>query len=172
MKQNTGNQPHEVFLALYHGERDGAWYQPSVVLARFSDWAIRKATRGRFSHCEIAVKTGNLRFTCYSSSIRDGGVRMRIMPLPADKWTLIPLGNSPDLYQRIRQIFKEEAGKPYDWQGALGIILPFRQRGKKWFCSELCAQMIGLPESWRYSPNNLASLYQGSFRSLALLKPF
>lgn len=29
---------------------------------------------------------------------------------------------------------------------------------RRWFCSEWCAAALGLPESWRWSPNDLAAI--------------
>ena len=36
-----------------------------------------------------------------------------------------------------------------------------RERATKWFCSEWCGTALGLPESWRFSPNDLAQLAKG-----------
>ena len=44
-----------VYLALYKGRRDGAWYRPGVAAARLSDWIIRTLTGSQYSHCELAV---------------------------------------------------------------------------------------------------------------------
>lgn len=38
---------------------------------------IAKATRGEYSHCEIAVRLPDGQFDCYTSSHRDGGVRCK-----------------------------------------------------------------------------------------------
>ena len=43
--------------------------------------AIRWWTGSQYSHCELVV-----RGTCYSSTIRDGGVRAKVMALPSDRW--------------------------------------------------------------------------------------
>lgn len=78
----------QIYLALYKGRRDGTGIQ--VQAARLTDWATRRLTRGIYSHCEIAVALDSGRFECYSASIRDGGVRRKTMPLPPDKWDLLP----------------------------------------------------------------------------------
>ena len=44
-----------VYLAIYKGRRDGAWYRPGVAAARLSDWIIRTLTGSPYSHCELAV---------------------------------------------------------------------------------------------------------------------
>ena len=82
-----------IYLALYKGRRDGAWYKPSIAAARLSDWTIRTFTQSIYSHCELAIAREDGQYDCYSSSIRDGGVRMKTMKLPADKWDLIEKDN-------------------------------------------------------------------------------
>lgn len=86
---------YKVYLALYKGS-GGSLYD------RLTDWLIRKITKGKYSHCEIAVKK-ETNFTdrydceeyyeCYSSSVRDGGVRKKVIHLDDGKWDLIKLNN-------------------------------------------------------------------------------
>ena len=144
-----------VYLALYKGHRDGAWYQPKVSAARLGDWLIRTFTRSPYSHCEIAVNKGNGQYACYSASLRDGGVRCKTMPLPDDKWDLIPIRDA-DAYDRVWALYQNTRGAKYDFGGALGVVLPIRQAAQKWFCSEWCAAALGLPWEERVSPNSLA----------------
>ena len=145
-----------VYLALYKGRRDGVWYQPKVAAARLSDWIIRTLTRSPYSHCEIAVDKGNGQYNCYSASIRDGGVRLKTMPLPADKWDLIPV-NQQDAYIDVLNYFAQTRGKPYDFIGACGVVLGIKGSLKKWFCSEWCAAALGVQYPDRYSPQALAN---------------
>ncbi len=145
----------KICLALYKGRRDGTGTQ--VWAARFSDWLTRKLTRGQYSHCEIAVDTGAAQFECYSSSIRDGGVRMKTMPLPSEKWDLIELPDvAGSLKTNLAAVFAQTQGQRYDLAGALGVVFKTRQRSGRWFCSEWCGQVLGLSEPWRFSPNDLA----------------
>lgn len=156
-----------VYLALYKGRRDGAWYQPKVAAARLSDWIIRTLTRSPYSHCELAVlipppdgdPDDHAVFDCYSSSIRDGGVRMKTMTLPADKWDLIPI-NQFDAYIDVLNYFAQTRGKPYDFIGACGVVLGIKDSLKKWFCSEWCAAALGLQYPDRYSPQALADWFR------------
>ncbi|SMB82389.1 hypothetical protein SAMN05660772_02091 [Pasteurella testudinis DSM 23072] len=143
-----------VYLALYKGRKTGN--NPTALLARFSDWFTRKLTRGEYSHCEIAYLSYDGNYCCRSASIRDGGVRQKIMPLPPDKWDLIPVELDED---RLIWFFYRTQGKRYDWFGAVGIVLPFRHAKSKYFCSEWCAEMLELEKPEQYSPNDLAALY-------------
>ena len=73
----------QIYLALYRGHRSGSGLK--VWLARATDWLTRILTRGQYSHAEIVVREHPQAsvYTCYSASIRDKGVRCKVMPLPA-----------------------------------------------------------------------------------------
>ena len=151
----------KIYLALYKGRRDGSGAR--VCAARFSDWLTRKLTRGIYSHCEISVDAGGGQFECYSSSIRDGGVRCKTMPLPAAKWDLIELPSVspqglPMVAGSLKTLFAQTQGQRYDLPGVLGVVFKTRQRSGRWFCSEWCGQVLGLSEPWRFSPNDLAAV--------------
>lgn len=155
----------QVYLALYKGKRDGKWYQPSVFQARLCDWLIRKLTKGIYSHCEIAFERSESLYSCYSSSIRDGGVRSKIMPLPADKWDLIPIPNNlqfeNELINRIIAYYDLTKNARYDWFGAIGIVFGIPHDCSKFFCSEWCMNAISNSnEGWRFSPNDLAAIFK------------
>lgn len=47
----------KVYLALYKGRKSGR--TPKALAMRLADWVIRKATRGIYSHCEIALALGD-----------------------------------------------------------------------------------------------------------------
>lgn len=146
-----------VYLALYKGRRDGAWYRPGVAAARVSDWIIRTLTGSPYSHCELAVPCADGQYDCYSSSIRDGGVRLKTMPLPPEKWDLIPVDASPEqVYEALAATF----GAKYDWAGATGVIARWRHDKRKYFCSEWCAMALGLANPERFCPGSLATYLQ------------
>ena len=143
----------KIYLALYKGRRDGAWYRPGVAAARLSDWIIRTLTGSPYSHCELAVPCADGQYDCYSSSIRDGGVRLKTMPLPSEKWDLIPVDASPEqVYEALAATFAAK----YDWLGATGVIARWRHDKRKWFCSEWCAWTLGLSNPERFCPGSLA----------------
>ena len=146
-----------VYLALYKGRRDGAWYKPSVATARVSDWIIRKLTGSPYSHCELALPHGNGQYDCCSSSIRDGGVRVKGMPLPSEKWDLIPVDVSPE---QVYAALVATIGAKYDWAGATGVIARWRHDKRKYFCSEWCAMALGLANPERFCPGSLAAYLQ------------
>ena len=146
-----------VYLAIYKGRRDGAWYRPGVAAARLSDWIIRTLTGSPYSHCELAVPCADGQYDCYSSSIRDGGVRLKGMPLPPEKWDLIPV---PATEAQVRAAFETTRGAKYDWLGATGVIARWRHDKRKYFCSEWCAMALGLANPERFCPGSLAAYLQ------------
>lgn len=143
----------KVYLALYKGRKSGR--SPKALAMRFADWVIRKATRGIYSHCEIAVALGDGVFECYSSSLRDGGVRCKVMRLPSDKWDLIEINKAGT---SVSAFFVATQSCGYDWLGVVGFPWGLNMRDK-WFCSEWCAYVLGLPKPHRYTPSGLAVLF-------------
>ena len=145
-----------IYLALSKGRRDGSGWR--VWCARATDWLTRVLTRGQYSHCEIAMRlpetADGQEYECYSASIRDKGVRCKVMPLPSAKWDLIPLPD--DVGGRLATLWAQTKGQGYDLPGAFGVVFGLRENRRRWFCSEWVGKALGLPESWRFSPNDLA----------------
>ena len=160
-------EPNVIYLALYKGRRDGSGWR--VRMARFTDWLTRILTRGQYSHAEIAVQEHPQAsvYTCYSASIRDKGVRCKVMPLPAAKWDLIPLPSAPEAHEQLQRLWTSTEGQGYDLMGALGIAFGLPQNRRRWFCSEWCATALGLPDSWRWSPNDLAVIVPALYKEEA-----
>ena len=148
----------QIYLALYRGHRSGSGLK--VWLARATDWLTRILTRGQYSHAEIVVREHPQAsvYTCYSASIRDKGVRCKVMPLPSAKWDLIPLLSTPEAHEQLQRVWTATEGQGYDLMGALGIAFGLPQNRRRWFCSEWCAAALGLPDGWRWSPNDLAAI--------------
>ena len=142
-----------IYLALYRGRRDGSGWR--VWVARFTDWLTRILTRGQYSHAEIAIRLPETaEYECYSASLRDGGVRMKTMPLPSAKWDLIALPDS--VGGRLEALWSQTQGQGYDLLGAFGVVFGLPENRRRWFCSEWVGAALGLSESWRFSPNDLA----------------
>ena len=145
-----------IYLALYHGHRGGTGWR--VWAARFTDGLTRILTRGRYSHCEIAIRLAGQdsepQYECYSASLRDKGVRRKTMPLPSAKWDLIPLPDS--VGGRLETLWAQTQGQGYDLPGAFGVVFGLPENRRRWFCSEWVGAALGLSESWRFSPNDLA----------------
>lgn len=160
----------KVYLAMYKAE--GNWVNK----------VIRLFTGKPYSHCEIFVEDGmfdtvfdenweRIRvwrpcYKAYSSSPRDGGVRMKEISKPSrircneyngefkpENWDLIPLPTVSG--QKIEDFYQKTRGKKYDFFGAIGVVLGIREKPNRWYCSEWCYQAI-TGEHKQLSPNELA----------------
>ncbi|MBS0474700.1 MAG: hypothetical protein JSR28_06075 [Proteobacteria bacterium] len=111
-------------------------------------------TRSPYSHCELVVGD-----ECYSSSIRDGGVRRKRIDISGEHWTVVPLLHVNPL--AVSQLYASTKGAGYGWLDLLAqqvLRTPFEDRNR-WFCSEWVASALGLarPETW--TPGMLAEHY-------------
>lgn len=138
---------NKIYLACYHGKASKRWH-------RICDGITKFFTRGKYSHCELAIHLCDNKYKCYSSSYRDGGVRVKTMTLDPVKWDLIPLDITPTQLERY---FNATKGSHYDLLGALGVVSGLRQHKDKYFCSEWCFNALtGGQEGWRFSPVQLS----------------
>jgi len=115
--------------------------------------------KGQYSHCELVLQTSKGVSLCASSSLMDGGVRLKHIVLDPEHWDLVEVGGSPAKAWAWATEHEEER---YDVLGLLGFMWR-RQSGeqRKWFCSEAVAAMLGMPEPWRFDPMTLYSALTG-----------
>lgn len=140
-----------VYLAFYKYKRPCKTWQDT--LFRVFDEVTRFFTHGKYSHCELAIPCGNNEFVCYTSSNRDDGVRIKQMPLPADKWDLVEI--SEYNLRHIFELYYRTQGLKYDLCGAIGVVTRFGNVHDRYFCSEWCAEALELPNPHKFSPNSL-----------------
>lgn len=134
-------------LALYIGK--GSW----------KDAIVRWITRSPYSHVELAdldcVIGGET--LCFSASPRDGGVRCKVIDLRTGHWEIVPIGQP---VPRAFDLANSEDGKGYDWFGL--VFSQFfnwrRQDKRRWSCSELIADALGLPRPAMWSPGDLKAM--------------
>lgn len=153
----------EIYLAFYKGTGP-SFYD------RMVDGAIRLFTKGEYSHVELAVKKDVTRedgsvatvYECYSSSPRDGGVRVKEISVDnPEQWLLCKLNFTDE--EKIKAYYEKTKGKKYDLRGALGVVLGFRQKKNRYFCSEWCFNALEDSEDgWRFSPNHLEAVFRNA----------
>ena len=117
---------------------------------RLASWWLR----GPYSHCELILGTDHNGLSiCASSSMMDGGVRIKHMHLNPDHWDLVPVsGDAHDAWHWLAQ----HHGDGYDYLGLVGFIARVLGHDKaRWVCSEAVAAMLGLPDAWRFDPCSL-----------------
>lgn len=121
----------------------------SRIGARLIHWWTNSA----YSHCELAV--GGL---CYSSSIMDKGVRAKAIELESDKWDVIDLPRADAA--AVVDYFAKTDSNTYGWFSLVASQLFNRDQAdnNSQFCSEWCANALGLPNPSTYSPKTLADI--------------
>lgn len=139
-----------VYLALYKGKGTAM------------NALVRYFTKSAYSHCEIAIDTkdGYGNFHCYSASLRDGGVRHKTMPLPKEKWHLIPVLLSPEW---VKRFYGNTQGKKYDFLGVIGTVLGIPHSKSRYFCSEWAAECLGYHRPASYTPCTLSKKVKAEY---------
>jgi hypothetical protein len=140
-----------IFLASYKGTLSG-W-------KGLVNRGIRFFTKSIYSHSEICFGDPFASpVDCLTSTGLEGGVRIKRMMLNPAKWDLVALHNVSE--SDARNFFLENYGCPYDLTGTVRTVLPFvgREHPSRWFCSEVCAAVMGLSEPWRMHPGVLHSV--------------
>ena len=117
---------------------------------RLTAWWLR----GPYSHCELVLGTdAQGRAICASSSLMDGGVRVKHMHLDPAHWDVIDVAGSA---AAARDWLQVHHGQGYDVLGLVGFIARVLGHDKaRWVCSEAVAAMLGLPDAWRFDPCSL-----------------
>ena len=131
-----------------------AGYRPHK-LTDLAGYAIAAWTRSPYSHCEVVIDD-----ICYSSSLRDGGVRAKRIDLSGAHWDVVP---APRVnVERALAVFATLKDRPYGYFDLVSqhvLRMPVKPGGGV-VCSDLCAAMLGLPRSYEYSPGSLMALVQ------------
>ncbi len=119
---------------------------------RITSWWLR----GPYSHCELILGTGaNGLAICASSSLRDGGVRVKHMELKPGHWDVIEVGGSAD---SAWAWLRAHHGQGYDLLGMFGLMARvLGQDQSRWVCSEAVGAMLGIPDAWRFDPCSLCA---------------
>ena len=129
-------------------------------LAARVGWAcVRAVQRGeyrRVTHVEsILDEHGDGTVTIASSSLRDGGVRAKRVVLTPGHWLIADV-RLWDV-DAARAFLGATDGMPYDLFGAVATVLPTRQTGTSYFCSEwVAAPFLRSPHT--FGPAHLAAI--------------
>lgn len=141
-----------IYLAFYRGE------------GRFlSDTLVQWVTRSEFSHCELFTSDvppchGDT-FRCISAVGKRGGVCIRDITFRPGAYEFVAVPWAPqDTLDRAAQYI----GKGYDYWGLLmtQFINMRRHTPDRWFCSKLCAKVMGFADAHTYSPGDLKRIVE------------
>jgi hypothetical protein len=126
--------------AFYKGTRPG--------IAGLYNRLIRFWEPGDYSHVELIFSDG----LSGSSSLIDGGVRLKPIDFDDGKWDFIDLPASFE--EKARQWFENHIGCKYDLLGQFHFVLsPVKGQNDKYWCNEAVLYALGAPAPWRYGPN-------------------
>ena len=117
---------------------------------RLTSWWLR----GPYSHVELVLGYDEAgQAICASSSMMDGGVRVKHMRLDPEHWDLVDVSGSADA---AWSWLRKHEGAGYDYLGLLGFVARVIGHSKSRFvCSEAVAEMLGIPDGWRFDPCSL-----------------
>ncbi len=109
---------------------------------------------GPYSHVELVLGYDQAgQAICASSSMMDGGVRVRHMTLNPEHWDIVPVSGSADAAWAWLNKYK---GAGYDYLGLLGFVARVLGHDKlRFVCSEAVAEMLGMSDGWRFDPCSL-----------------
>lgn len=119
-------------------------YGDTRLFSRFICWV----RGGDVSHCEVIHHTVADVHACVSSSWVDGGVREKIMPLPAHKWRIYEVVGDP---LRVRAWLEQHDQEVYGWRKLLVFVTGLRLRGGP-TCSSATADMLGMDADELFCP--------------------
>ncbi len=88
---------------------------------------------------------------CVSASFLDGGVRSKVIDLPASKWRIYEVPGDP---AEVKLWLSLHQGQRYDWPAFIGFTALRRFKGlsQRWFCSEVVAVLLSLRAPHRFDP--------------------
>lgn len=128
------------------------FYKGSAPHATMWDKLICLVTNSKYSHVEISFENIDESYKCWSSSNRDGGIRTKWIQIDKESWDIFPIVSEIN-----EEWFLQHKSEKYDYIGLLGTLTntDWFSSSTKWFCSECIAEVLGLKDSWKYSPEDL-----------------
>lgn len=122
--------------------------------ARIGNRLIADLTDGPYSHVEVILETGKDGWAlCLSSSMMDGGVRVKLINTASANWDIVTVRTSMTTDDAWAW-FHAHSNAKYDYAGALRYRLPLlKQNPRKKYCSEVVCEILKMDRS--YHPNGL-----------------
>jgi len=121
-------------------------HEKDSIFVRLGWFLTRLTQRGRFrnvTHAEAVLEQhDDGTVTIGSSSLREGGVRMKRCTLDRSSWLLRDV--KPWDATKAKQWFIQHQGEPYDARGAVATVLPaIGGDPNKRFCHEAIGEAVG-----------------------------
>ncbi len=156
---------HKTIIAYYLGRKS------ENENATLLDQVICFFTKSRFSHVELVYDYSpysQIGLT-WSSSSRDGGVRPQRIDFNDMRWELYEVPTTITKGKIIEWFNETRMGAEYDWLGALGAYIPaFKGSKKRWFCSEIVATCLKVPDADKLTPQELFDYFKNVHKKVEL----
>jgi len=145
-----------------------AWWTAPLANKVNGEW------KNGYSHVELLFSDGMM----FSASQYENAVRMK-RHKESDAWEYVELSDVLPSDAICEDVVRNEAekliGAEYDYMGVLGFLLGTADSEGRWFCSEVCAEMLyrcGMEmemDSGEISPNKLYTMLHtaGTLEALA-----
>lgn len=143
-------------VALYIGD-----HKQDALMVRLGWWITRMGQKGEYAqvtHVEaILAEHADGSVDIGSSSIRDGGVRIKERVfLNQDHWIIadVPKWSA----KKARKWFVEHAGEKYDTRGAFATAFPIQwTQPNRWFCNQAVGASAGMKSPEVFGPSQFAA---------------
>jgi len=157
------NPYKRIGLIFFRADTKAPWYK------KLYRKAIAWWTKGPYSHVELIWyddDKNELRTFSAVPTVRKVREANGEDVLKEGEWDAITFDITEDEWYTFVKYKNLLLGERYDWLGIFGFILPFKDRTKEWFCSEITSnylKIIGAESFWflepsKISPNKLYSL--------------
>lgn len=118
----------------------------------FFETLVSFFTKSPYVHCELVSVKDDKTFFGYTSDPSEGGVTARRKSYNQDDWEFRKVNITA---AKIKEFYEPRANRKYDWLGCLGIVFGNPDNPKRYFCSEFCAECLGLENPSKFSPGSL-----------------
>lgn len=142
---------HKLNNERYFGKLIGWWTSPFT-------WKFNGKWKDTFSHTELLFSDGKM----FSASQYSNSTRYTKHRFNEENWAYKHVVITSEQEEIIRKWCDSQVGKEYDYAGAAGFVIPFRQARGKWFCSEVVTAALHKVDMLRsfkpskMSPNDVA----------------
>jgi len=137
-----------MYLAKYKGPPTDFKHKVGHYLTRLWLWS-------RYSHAELVIDG-----VCYSSSMRDGGVRPKVIDLTSGRWDVVECKRGDPVVAKAW--FEAHDGDLYDYWGLVRWVFPFiPQDPHKETCFESIGLALGLAAAEKLDADDLSRWVQG-----------
>ena len=113
--------------------------------------ATKVWTASKWSHAELVVDG-----ICYSSSLRDKGIRSKVINLDTGRWDVVKFELDADKIESAVKWFYLNEHAEYDWRNIVRFVIPFvGQDWDKYVCYEAIGESLGFAGAYRLTANDL-----------------